>query len=308
MMNLFLKNVFYFLLVILIISSFSIILPPTPKTKSSHLFAKAYKDTLLVNTPSKRIIFVGGSNIAFGINSVLVKDSLSLNPINTGYNAGIGLIYMMENTLSKVKEGDIVIVSPEYQFFYGDGLYGDISLIITLFDIPNGLSTQISLINYLKMFEYLPQYVASKYKIANYFIDSNEAKGIYGRLSFNEYGDSYRHWNLENEIGSDYYELNEGFNHTAINELLEFKIDLENKGANLFITFPGINHTSYLNIEDDIDQVYEALKINEFKLIGEPSDFIYPDSLKFNSPYHPNRNGAIIRTVIFIKRYNSINP
>lgn len=300
-MKYFLINSILFSLVLLLFSILSIFLPATPKATKSHLFAKSQKDSLLVYTNSPRIIFVGGSNIAFGINSNIVKSELNLNPINTGYNAGIGLTYMMENTIDKVKEGDIIVLAPEYQFFFGDELYGGLPLIITLLDVPNGFKTKLRTLNYMKLIKFFPEFVLSKYKITNYLIEPNLSKEIYGKQSFNEFGDSYRHWYLENEVGFHYQFLKNEFNSSAIDYILEFQEEINARGGHLLITFPGINSTSYTNLENEIDQVYNELLNNNFDVVGKPNDFVYSDSLKFNSPYHPNKKGSIIRTETLIK-------
>ena len=65
----------------------------------------------------------------------MIKDSLNLNPIDTGIHGNIGLIYMMDNTLPYIKSGDIVVVSPEYQEFYGTVAYGKEELLRTIIDI-----------------------------------------------------------------------------------------------------------------------------------------------------------------------------
>ena len=69
-------------------------------------------DVRLRNAASPRLILVGGSNLSLGINSQMLKDSLALNPINTGISVGIGLCYMLDNTLKHVRKNDIVVVHP----------------------------------------------------------------------------------------------------------------------------------------------------------------------------------------------------
>ena len=62
--------------------------------QDGYLQAYNKKCQLLEDTPSPRIIFVGGSNLAFGLDSQRIKDSLNINVINYGLHAGIGLKYM----------------------------------------------------------------------------------------------------------------------------------------------------------------------------------------------------------------------
>jgi len=68
----------------------------------------------------------------YSFNSKMILDSLNINPINKGVNAGIGLIYMMDEILPYIKEGDIIVISPEYDQFYGNFAYGNSRLLWTL--------------------------------------------------------------------------------------------------------------------------------------------------------------------------------
>lgn len=65
--------------------------------QDGYLQAYNKKCQLLEDTPSPRIIFVGGSNLAFGLDSQRIKDSLNINVINYGLHAGIGLKYMIDD-------------------------------------------------------------------------------------------------------------------------------------------------------------------------------------------------------------------
>lgn len=72
-----------------------------------------------------RIIFVGGSNLAFGLDSQRIKDSLNINVINYGLHAGIGLKYMVDDISTYARKGDIIVFAPEYSHFYSGLAYGE---------------------------------------------------------------------------------------------------------------------------------------------------------------------------------------
>jgi hypothetical protein len=91
----FLIKISLFSLLLLSVVIIGFVLPVTPRASKSLLYAKVKKDNLLKKTNNPRIIFVGGSNLSFGINSKVIKDSLKLNPINTAIHASIGLEKMI---------------------------------------------------------------------------------------------------------------------------------------------------------------------------------------------------------------------
>ena len=72
--------------------------------QDGYLQAYNKKCQLLEDAPAPRIIFVGGSNLAFGLDSQRIKDSLNINVINYGLHAGIGLKYMIDDISTYAKE------------------------------------------------------------------------------------------------------------------------------------------------------------------------------------------------------------
>ena len=291
---------------------FSVItlLPPTPRTSKSLLFAKTNKDSLLQNIPPPRIIFIGGSNLSFGLNSKMIKDSLSLNPINTGIHGNIGLIYMMDNTLPYIKSGDIVVVSPEYQQFYGTTAYGKAELLRTIIDVSPSTMSMLRIKQWANIIKYLPGFAITKFKPTEYFnLEESinfEERVVYSVNSFNEYGDVYTHWNLEKRNFSPDDSIDLEFNYSVINELSNFKNKLAEKGAVLFITFPGYQSASFENNRAQIMRIETELKEKGFVLLGTPDKYKIPESLMFNSTYHLSKKGVDYKTQLLIEDLENV--
>ena len=79
--------------------------------------ASSDKLTLLQTQASPRLIFVGGSSMAFGMDSGLVASRCGFHPVNMGLHLGIGLEFMLQEVEPLVRSGDVVVVSPEYHTF-----------------------------------------------------------------------------------------------------------------------------------------------------------------------------------------------
>ena len=183
-MKRFLIRISLFSLLLLLVVIIGFVLPVTPRASKSLLYAKIKKDSLLINTISPRIIFVGGSNLSFGINSSVIKDSLNLNPINTAIHASIGLEYMMDNTIQYIREGDIIILAPEYSHFYGRSIYGGEELLRTVADIDLSKLLTLKKEQLVNISKSLVKYSSSKFKPTEYW-DLKESD-IYSVNSFNK--------------------------------------------------------------------------------------------------------------------------
>lgn len=297
MKKLFLKIVL-FLLPGMLFLWICIALPATPKVNKSLLFAKIKKDSLLVNVPNPRIIFIGGSNLSFGLNSQLIKNALKINPINTGITASTGLIFMMENTLQFIQKGDLVVLVPEYSQFYNDFAIGNEELYRTILDVK---FSDILSFNYQQFKDFVcfvPRYAMTKLNSEEYG-EFPENK-IYSVNSFNSYGDAYKHWDSTKEKFEP-YGLEGDLDMNVIEKMENFKNKVEDKGGILFVSYPGYEMNSFNIGFGSIKTIEEEYKNKGFKLLGTPERYAMPDSLTYNTPYHLIKKGLDYRTQLLIE-------
>ncbi|NWJ52981.1 MAG: hypothetical protein HXX14_19180 [Bacteroidetes bacterium] len=276
-------------------------LPPSKSVQKSLLFAQIDKNILLKYTPGPRIIFIGGSNLSFGLDSRRIKDSLALNPINTGIHGGIGLKYMLSNAENYIKENDIIIVSPEYQQFYGDAGNGVIELLSTIVDVsPNSIKL-LGLKQYFSLIPHISTYLMSKIDGLKDTSKIDTEIGIYDRKSFNSFGDAYIHWKLPRKKVKPMRKIKGTLNEDIILSLKEFRNIVNQKKARLFITFPGYQDLSFANSKIQIKEIEQELKKYGFYLLSNPERYIIPDSLTYNTPYHLTKKGVDLRTTLLIE-------
>ena len=60
-----------------------------------------------------KIIIIGGSSAAFGINSQLMEEYTGMPVVNLGLYAALGTKLMLDLSRSGIGEGDIVVIAPE---------------------------------------------------------------------------------------------------------------------------------------------------------------------------------------------------
>ena len=68
-----------------------------------------------------KIMFVGGSSLAYGMDSELVENTFLVPVVNLGHHGGLGVSFMLNQAKKLLKKGDIVFISIEY--FTGKGDY-----------------------------------------------------------------------------------------------------------------------------------------------------------------------------------------
>jgi hypothetical protein len=297
-MDRFIRRVFLFLIIFIGFMVIGVLMPATPRASKSLLFAINKKDSLLKNIRNPRIIFVGGSNLSFGLNSQIIKDSLLINPVNTAVHASLGLKFMLENTVQYIQPGDIVVLAPEYEHYYRRYEYVSEELLRSVLDVDHSKSRIIGYRQFLNMMPLIPRYAFSKFRPREY-LDLNESE-FYSVNSFNHFGDTYTHWGYE-KIDFQPLSIAGGVNKRVFKEIRKFEKEVIRRGGKMYITFPAFQESSLMNSMDQIQRVQEELNRYKFVVLGNPQRYMFHDSLMFNTPYHLNKTGLDQRTLLFIE-------
>ncbi len=301
-MKTFLKRLFFFIFFFIVIIAIGIVLPATPRAAKSLLFAYLHKDTLLKETEKPRLIFIGGSNISFGLDSKTIESHLGLKVINTGVHAGIGLKYMIENTIQYIKKGDIVVLAAEYAHFYRNYNYVSEELLRTILDVAPHNYKLLNAEQIIKLIPFLPKYALSKFKPTEYigFTESD----VYSVNSFNEYGDVDAHWNMtkKHPLHAE-PRFESSFNIDVMNKIKKAEDIIHDKGGELFVTYPCYQDMSYKNNGKQIRKIADTFRHYNFTLLGSPERYMFSNDMMFNTVYHLNRKGVERRTKLFIEDY-----
>lgn len=297
-MKQFLSRLLLFFFIVILVLFVGFFLPATPKSKSSLIHARKQKEKLLEEESSKRrVIFIGGSNVSLGLNCEMIEDSLPLKPINTAIQAGVGLVYMMDHTLRYVREGDIIVLIPEYEQ-YSSLAFGSSALFRMIADHNPTEFIKLRKEQLLRMPKYFVRYSFSKYNPFEYFMYSTDE--VYGSNSFNAYGDVYTHWYMAPQIITVSKTL-PPLDYRVFNKIKSFKEKLEKRGASLFVSFPGYQDSSYDSTYDEVKEIYGELQKGNYTFLGTPETFKMPHKYMFNSVYHLVKEGVDYRTSLVIE-------
>ncbi|MBK5720751.1 hypothetical protein JGH11_07685 [Dysgonomonas sp. Marseille-P4677] len=302
-MRRFIIDIIYFILLLFLLAILILFLPATPRSRESLLFSSIQKDSLLQHTPQPRLILVGGSNIGMGINSQIIKDSLGLNPINTGYHASIGLKFMLDNLNSYIQDKDTIII-PEYSQFEGNNGYGGGELLRMVFDVSLSNIQKIGFRQWQNMIKEVPYYLSTKIRITSYKNYKASIAPEYARSAYNEYGDAVAHWEMpkpEIDRNSSMEKMDYQYNPIMMDYLFNFIEKTEKRGAVVYISYPGMLDTYYQT--KDMFLIEEKYKEKKFKILGTPNDFAIPYHMIYDSPVHLTKEGANLRTIQLISKF-----
>lgn len=311
MTKLFLKIL---LLVIFVIVSVGLIVSRDRINYNSNNYFVALvdKNELIENTNSPRIIFTGASNLAFGLDSKKIEDEFKMPVINMGLHGDFGLSFILNNVKANLKTGDIVIISLEY--FLDKIYYKDVAYATHFY--PKGknyieydwdyytqkLKYYVSeaQLNRQRFFNYIFEKIF-RFKEAKVFVSSEISSYdtlVYSRNGFNSNGDVVSHLDkapLKELRGrTPIVSIDYG---KQIEEMNEFYKYATEHGAKVYFTFPSYPKDEFEKNKKAIMDFDEQLRDNlKIPIICSVDDFIFPDSLFFDTVYHLNKEGRELRT------------
>jgi len=286
----------------------------TRASDNSYLAAVLEKDRLIRMTPSPKIILVGGSNLAFGTDSRMMEDSLHINVVNMGVYAKLGLRYMLAQVKPYIRRGDVVVIVPEYDQFYGQYSEGDKTVNAALLYAPPD-----RIPDFIKSYSFIDVVLRPRVENARRsFLEGTadlfglknkyfppEADPVYNRHSFNQYGDVVGHLTKKSvnpdSIFVGHLPPSKNFNRKAVSELNDIGDAARESGAHAYFLFPSYIDRSYVINAEAIEWLRQKLSRDmRVPILGTPQDFVFPKNWFFDTRFHLNKLGRGPRTVKMI--------
>ncbi len=310
-MSKFLLKSFIFILLVLVIVLSALLFIPNKKIVNNSLFASIDKHNRLEQLSSPKLIFVGGSNLGFGIDSEKIEKELGIPVVNMGLHAGLGIRYMINEVKPSINKNDIVVISLEYEHFVSDEMAnGEKVLMALLVDVNRNNIRYIPFSQWYYLFPLGFEYGVSKlFRNQIDIMDDDDVESYtkhFNRNSFNKYGDEVMHYDYpnekfdSNETSVVVYPTNDAFGY-----IKDFYHFLDQKGATLYLLPPVLMKSLACKKQDMIVVIEKILREQKTPFLSSAKTFFYEDSLFFNTPYHLNKKGVDIRTNKIIDVLNS---
>jgi hypothetical protein len=93
------------------------------RTHGRRHFLASFSDkrARLDRTAPPRILLVGGSGMAFGVNSTALERATGRPVVNLAMHAGLGLDFLLAQAADAARPGDLLLLSPEYRLLEAGG-------------------------------------------------------------------------------------------------------------------------------------------------------------------------------------------
>ncbi len=295
----------------------ALILPPLFVVGVAFILPPQYDDTFvgaldekferLNSIDGEKIVVVGGSSVAFGLDSAALEEYTGMPVVNFGLYASLGTKLMLDLSLSGIGEGDIVIVAPEMNketlslFFNADTTWRAIESDFSMLKYI-GKENRASMLGAL--WGYSIDKLGAKLSGG---IDFNDK--IYTSENFNEYGDFANYKRIYN-VMPEYYDPNTevlldpdklGAEFDAFADYLnEYTAKCEKLGAKVYFSFSPMNELACEDADaETLERLYDFLSdAFDCTVISYPEDYILDAGYFFDTNFHLNDPGALARTII----------
>lgn len=272
----------------------------------SFLAGLALKYDLIKNESSPKLVIIGGSSAAFGLDTEMLEEHLPYEVVNFGLYATLGTKVMMDLASDYISEGDVVIVAPELdaQTF---SLYFNAQSVWQAAESDKSILTGVDSDNMGDMLGGYWKYITGKF--SSYQKNAPDPTGVYSLSAIDKNGE-IEYERPENIMALGYdpnmmITLDDSLlDSQFIDYVNEFAADCEKKGAVCYFSFSPTNKAAMAesNTEATILYFYDKLaKQLDCEIISNVNDCLYDQAYFYDTNFHLNDTGVIAHTITLIR-------
>lgn len=267
----------------------------------------------------KSIIIISGSNSLFGISSPVIEHKTDYNIYNFGINAGFPLCLYMYFAEKYAQKGDIIIAPLEYGFYTAQDkltpkAYAQISTwaMPYTFVLPDHWQKELKKRNIRTYWQRLPNLfrelpIQNPETTLSHVMSSPQLATQNAQT--NRYGERLQDKKPEKNNFNNGYFKKQSASAYFKNEITAFRDRLAAKGISLYITFPVSEKQSKFDIDtpetqDKLQYYREQIESCGINFFGTDSFYNLENKYFFNSHYHLNATGSILRSLLLAEDIN----
>lgn len=307
------RIVAFFVIILMIPVIFLALEAKTPKVYGESYYAELPElYERLKEAPGKRIILIGGSNLAFGVDTVLLENTLKEKGFDYtvclfGLYGAFGNSVMLDLAEDVLRDGDIVILSFEPDSSAMTDYFGATAFLKAGENNPS-LITKLNLDHFDAAIGNYITYLHEKYDIVSSGTGL-KLDNVYQKAAFDEncnmiYPREYNIMTLGYDPASPVnlgsLQISDAFSE----EVIEFHNEAEKKGAKVYYSFcpvdassVALSDTEDATLESDLLAYYtNCFEAFGCRIISEPSKYVMESGWFYDSNFHLNEAGSKLRT------------
>lgn len=268
-----------------------------------HIYSAVLNDKMdrLKSIEGSKIVLIGNSNLAFGINSEMLEEKFDMPVVNMGLHGALGNAFHEEMAKVNVVPGDIYIIC--HTNYGDDGKIEDPVVAWLTIEDHTELWRLIRMQDVRDMLKAYPVYLKRVIDLWSKNAGNELIKdSAYSREAFNAYGDVV--YDRANDHREKVEELVPGVSETCVNRINKLKDYLEERGAELVIAgYPIIvDREPTEQFREQIGRFEKKLREGcDCSVISDYQDYFFDQGLFCDFVYHMSGEGADLRTQQLIR-------
>lgn len=275
---------------------------------SEYIRSTVPKNERLRAIGSPKVVLIGGSNLAYGIDSERLEEAMCKPVANMGLMAVLGFRFMVNEVVDQLGPGDLVIVALEHSNYHRGEKVED--AMATVLDYRPASLAHVPSLERPRMVVSLG--VLHLQAIRDHIIMSYRQgwkKPEYRKRIFNVQGDLVNHLTeprgaMQDEDPAEFDTLYVEQSFWPVADELVTKAKA--RGAQVVFSWTSLAERVYK--PEECRAVDEAMRAHGLNVAGHPADYVYPDSLFFDSWYHLHAKGRQMRTEQLISDVCAVQP
>lgn len=258
----------------------------------------------LASLKGPKVVLLGDSTLAFGVDSAALEAATGLPVVNMGLHQGLGFPFYADITKPHIGEGDLVIVCFASYSAYNAGLGDPLLAWVTLENHP-ALWRHVRPAYYPALLRTLPTYAR---RALNLLLDGQGNRTptdtYYARAALNAYGDVAlpRPANIINEAENPTGFIPGPMDPALRAELNAYHDYVQSKGATLYFACAPIYAP---DVSGEVLRTFDALEAQlradlRCTMLLHYADSLYDAALFYDTKLHLNDTGVARRTGAFI--------
>lgn len=273
-----------------------------PRGVFSHTYQSVIQDKVRYyeQTKGRRLILVGGSSAAYGIDEERLEQETGCKVANLGLYGGLGDLFQTQLVRANLQAGDLVVLAYEYNWIDEESFTTiPADMVMSGIDDDLPLYRFVPLRQWPSVLGYLFPYAAKKAEYAK-----TPGEDIHHTL-FDENGRLTQ--DRPESLLLDYAENPKAHNpvdlagrHVSRESaayLSAFRTYAERRGARVVMAAPPLLADAVSCDPEEFDRIVsETEDLTGIEWISRPQDYFYPAEYMYDTVYHCNSEGARIRT------------
>lgn len=256
------------------------------------------KHERLRRTPPPRLILVGGSNVAMGVDSPMLERHVGLPVVNLGLHAALGAEFMLNEARGVARQGDVVVVSLEYEHFCERLVRA--SVLLSLLQVRPSSARYLGPQSFATLSDDLLGYLGRTVRV-ELAGGAPPMEWPYRRRAFNELGDIVGHYGSGPGFRREEQPIRglcaEG--RPTVRWLNAAARWGREHGVTFFLSWPPTTRERLAHHAPAAERLVRELGASlAMPILGTPFDMALPREQFYDTDYHPTPMGIVRRTAL----------